>query len=84
MPQISNILQDVRYHVLVPENLPGLLIIVGDNPPICLVLTRRRDSHIIELFIDSHIAHAFGTPLINHPDYRCSFRIHDQLIFVLR
>ena len=84
MPQVSNVPENISDHVFIPENDSGLLIIICDNATVCLVLTGRGNPHVVEFFVDTHIAHSLRTPFINHSDNRCCVRIYNQLILVVR
>ena len=83
MPQISNILQNLSNHVLVPEDNTVFLIVVRNNATVRFVLSRRENAAVIELLVDTHIAHTFATPQKNLLYDRCSLRVNNQLILIV-
>ena len=82
--QISNILQNFSNHVLIPEDNTVFLIVVRDDATIRFILPRREYTAVIELLIDTHVAHALASPQKNLLYDRGSFRVHNQLILIIR
>ena len=84
MAYIDNVFEDFRDHVLIPKHGTPLAVVVGLNSVFQPVLTRGRNTGLVEPAVDPHVADTFGSPLEYLADDRSCLRINDQTIFIFR
>ena len=80
---IGDVFQNIGDNMLVPEDFPFLLIIVGNDTPFSFVLTGRENAQFIQLFVDAHIAHTLASPEKNLLHDRSGFGVHNQLVLIV-
>ena len=84
MPDIDDVLKDFGYHVLIPQNDAILLVEVRFHTALPFELTGGKNTGVVELFVDAHVADAFGSPLKYLDNNRCCFRVDQKMVLVLR
>lgn len=84
MPDIDDVLKDFGYHVLIPQNDAILLVEVRFHTALPFELTGGKNTGVVELFVDAHVADTFGSPLKYLDNNRCSLRVDQKMVLVLR
>ena len=84
MPDIDDVLKNFGYHVLIPQDDPILLIEVRFHTAHPFELTGGKNTGVVELFVDAHVADTFGSPLKYLDNNRRSLRVDQKMVLVLR